>query len=443
MTVPADPSPEPLVNTAHIAFDGGDVLLIVIIFLLLIASALFAGAEVAFFSISRSEQDQLKKSNSKGAEIAEKLLEKPKDLLATILIGKNFLNVAFVVISTILLTKVSAFFLLNGTLTALINIIVITLFLLFVGESYPKIVAFRNKAAYARFMSIPIYLFQVLPPFSWLRIPLAKRSGVLERRAKRKGIKISPDTLETVLTLSQDTSGSNPEYAILQGVLKFGNTDVKQIMCPRMDVVGIDEKSNLEELMKIVVEAGYSRLPVYRESFDDVMGVIFVKDLLPYLTLGNEFNWKDLVREPLFVPENKKIDELLKEFQNKKVHLAVVVDEYGGSCGIVTLEDVLEEIVGDITDEFDEEDISYTQINDTTYLFQGRISLADFYKILNIDGNEFEEIKEDAESLGGFIVQRAGRIPKNNESVTVGNIQLIVESSDKKRIKSVKAIVGS
>lgn len=441
MTVPTDPSPEPLADTALIAFGVNDVLLVVTILLLLVASALFAGAEVAFFSISKSEQDQLKKSKAKGAKIAEKLLDKPKDLLATILIVKNFLNVAFVLSSGILLTNVFSFLNLNELLIYILNIIFITLFLLFVGESYPKTLAFRNKAAYARFMSRSIYFFQILPPFSWLRIPLAKSSGVLERRAKRKGLKISPDTLETVLTLSQNANESPEEYTILQGILKFGNTDVKQIMCPRIDVVGIDEKSSLNDLMKLVVEAGYSRLPVYRESFDDIVGIIFVKDLLPFLALGNEFNWRELVREPIFVPENKKIDDLLKEFQTKKVHLAVVIDEYGGSSGIVTLEDVLEEIVGEIIDEFDEDELSYTKINDTTFLFEGRTSLTDFYKIMNTDGHAFEEAKEDAESLGGFIVQTAGKILKNNESITCGNIKLIVESSDKKRIKTVRAVI--
>lgn len=439
--MPTDPSPEPLVNVAHIVFSGNDVLVIILILLLLVGSALFAGAEVAFFSITQSEQDQLKKSHAKGAKIAEKLLESPKNLLATILIGKNFMNVSFVLLSAILLTKIFTFISVNEVVVVLLNVVIITLFLVFVGESYPKTVAFRNKAAYARFMSRPIYLLQILPPFSWLKIPLAKSSGILERRARRKGIKISPDALETVLTLSQDSNQSNSDYAILQGVLKFGGTDVRQIMCPRMDVVGIEEKSSLEELMKVVVDAGYSRLPVYRESFDDVKGVVFVKDLLPYLALGNDFDWKNLIREPLFVPENKKIDDLLKEFQTKKIHLAVVVDEYGGSCGIVTLEDVLEEIVGDITDEFDEDEVSHVQINDTSFLFQGRTSLTDFYKILDIDGKEFEELKEDAESLGGFIVQSAGKMLKPNEFIKIGNIKLVVESSDKKRIKSVKAII--
>lgn len=441
MTAPADPSPEPLANTALITFGSDDVLLVVIILLLLAASALFAGAEVAFFSITQSEKDQLKKSEARGAKIAEKLLEKPKDLLATILIGKNFLNVAFVLLSAIELTKLFMLLQLNELVIQVLNIIIITLFLLFVGESFPKTVAFKNKAAYARFMAHSIYFFQILPPFSWLRIPLAKSSGVLERRAKRKGIKLSPDTLETVLTLSQNASGSNGEYTILQGVMKFGNTDVKQIMCPRMDVVGVDEKYSLTDVMKVIVDAGYSRLPVYRESFDDVVGIIFVKDLLPLLTIGDEFDWRELIREPFFVPENKKIDELLKEFQSKKVHIAVVIDEYGGSSGIVTLEDVLEEIVGDIIDEYDDDIVTYTRINDVTFVFEGRTPLTDFYRAMNIDGVAFEEIKEDAESLGGFIVQTAGKIPKNNESLTIGNIKLIVELSDKKKIKKVKAVI--
>ncbi len=436
-----DPSPEPLVNSALTAFGASDVLIILIVVLLLIASAFFAGAEVAFFSISQSEKDQLKKSDTNSARIAQKLLEKPKELLATILVGKNLLNVAFVVLSTSILNKLLFVLELNQFLVYSLNIIVITLFLLFVGESFPKTLAFKNKAAYARFMARSIYFFKILPPFSWLILPLSKSSGILEKRAKRKGIKLSPDTLETVLALSQNASESNGEYAILQGVLKFGNTEVKQVMCPRMDVIGVDEKSTLEELMQVVVEAGYSRLPVYRDSFDDVLGIIFVKDLLTHLALGKEFEWKQLIRDPFFVPENKKIDDLLKEFQSKKVHLAIVIDEYGGSCGIITLEDVLEEIVGEITDESDEDETSYTQIDEKTYLFEGRIALTEFYKILNISGADFEEIKQDAESLSGFIVQTAGRIPKINETITCGNIQLIVDTSDKKRIKKVRVIL--
>lgn len=434
-----DPSPDPLVNSALTVFGASDVLMILIILLLLIASALFAGAEVAFFTISKTEKDQLKKSDKQTAKIALKLLEKPKELLATILVGKNFLNVAFVVLSSSFIFKLLFLFQLNTILIFSISIVSITLLLLFCGEAFPKMLAFKNKAAYVIHMTRSIYFFKILPPFSWLIRPLSKSSGVLEKRAKRKGIKLSSDTLETVLALTQSTNEPN---SILQGVLKFGNTDVKQVMCPRIDVVGVDEKSTLEELMQLVVDAGYSRLPVFRDSFDDVVGIIYAKDLLTHLALGKEFEWKQLIRDPFFVPENKKIDDLLKEFQSKKVHLAIVVDEYGGSCGIITLEDVLEEIVGEITDESDEDVPTYTQIDEKTYLFEGRIALSEFYKILNINGATFEEVKQDAESLGGFIVQTAGRIPKINETMSFGNIQLIVDASDKKHIKKVRAIVN-
>ncbi len=377
MALPSEPSPDPLVNTANIVFEYNDLLLVVIILLLLAASALFAGAEVAFFSISQSEKNQLKKDNARGAKTAEKLLDKPKDLLATILIAKNFLNVTFVLITSILLSKLLLMLNLNNVFIVFINIILITLFLIFVGESYPKTVAFRNKAAYAKFMALPIYIFQIVPPFSFLIKPLAKSSSVLERRAKRRGVKLSKDALQTVLTLSESASESAGEYSMLQEVIKFGNTDVKQIMSPRIDVVAVDEKFTLNEVMKVVIEAGYSRLPVYRDTFDEVVGVVFVKDLLPYLTEVGNFDWKTIVREPFFVPENKKIDELLKDFQTKKAHLAIVIDEYGGSCGIVTLEDVIEEIVGDIIDEYDDDEIPYTQLDASSFIFEARTSLHD------------------------------------------------------------------
>ncbi|MCO5260244.1 MAG: gliding motility-associated protein GldE [Crocinitomicaceae bacterium] len=436
-----DPLPDPLASIALSAFNADDVLLIGIVLLLLIASALFAGAEVAFFSLSELEKEKIKKTEKRKARIAQKLLEKPKHLLATILIGKNFLNVAFVIVTFIALTKINTHFHVNWGLNVLINTFLIALFLVFVGESYPKTIAYRNKAPYVCFMSLPILILQYLPPFSFLIKPLSKGTKTLEKRAKRKGIEISPTALETVLSLSQDPEENKNELNILQGVLKFGNTDVKQIMCPRMDVVGIDEGSTLEEVMKVVVEAGYSRLPVYKENFDEVVGVIFVKDLLHSSVKKKDFDWKKLIRKPLYVPENKKIDDLLREFQLKKIHIAIVIDEYGGPTGIVTLEDVLEEIVGDITDEYDGDDDSYAQINDNTFIFEGQTSLTDFYKALEIDGNDFEEKKEDAESIGGFIIEMHGRIPKNNETFTVGNIKLIVESSDKKRVRKVRVII--
>jgi putative hemolysin len=438
-----DSSADPLVNTALMTFSSYDVLLLIVLLLLLSAAALFAGAEVALFSISKNELEQLEKSQSKRAKIAEKLLEKPKELLATILIVKNFLNVLFVVIATYLLIKYFAILSFVGVGAYATVIVIVTLLIIFVGESYPKTIAFSNKAAYARFMAMPVYFFSVLPPFSWLKIPLSKSSNVLERRAKKKGIKLSKDALDTVLTLTESADKAESDYNILQGVLKFGNTDVKQVMCPRVDVVGVDDNSTLEELMQIVVNAGYSRVPVYKESFDTVIGVIYVKDLLPFLALGNQFDWHQMMRVPMFVPENKKIDELLKEFQSKKVHMAIVIDEYGGASGIVTLEDVLEEIVGDITDEYDDEELEYQQLNDTTFVFQGRTDLDDFYKTLAIDEQKFEEMNDDAETLGGFLTHYLGRIPKVGEIIEIEQLKFIIEQADKKRIKSIKVIVLS
>lgn len=442
MTQPTDPSPDPLVNMLEFTFNESDVFVLIGVLLLLGASALFSGAEVAFFSLSSTEREQLRKGSSRKAKIAERLLEKPKELLATILIAKNFLNVAFVVLAGYLLTKLFVSMQLNFWAIQGINIILITLFLLFGGELYPKTLAFKNKAAFARSMSFYVYAFYITPPFSWLKIPIGKSSNLLERRAKRRGIKISPDTLETVLTLSQNSSDSNEDYTLLHGVLKFGNTDVKQIMCPRMDVVGIEVSKSLEDVIKIFIDAGYSRMPVYRENFDEVVGIIFLKDLIPYLSLGNEFDWNTLIREPFYVPENKKIDDLFKDFKTKKVHIAIVLDEYGGSIGIVTMEDVLEEIVGEIADEFDEDDTTFTQINSSTYVFEGATSLSDFYKAIGIDGVEFEDLKDDAESIGGFIIEQAGKIPDVNETFTVGNIQLTVEEADKKRVSIVRVVVA-
>ncbi|HNR85651.1 MAG: gliding motility-associated protein GldE [Crocinitomicaceae bacterium] len=435
--------PDPLASVALTAFNAADVLLVGIILLLLIASALFAGAEVAFFSLSELEKDQIKKSEKARAKIAEKLLDKPKRLLATILVGKNVLNVAFVVVSFIVLTKIGVYFHTNWVVLTAINVFLISLFLVFVGESYPKTIAYKNKATYVCLMAYPILVLQYLPPFSWLIKPLSSGTKTLEKRAKRKGIEISPVALETVLSLSQDPEENKNELNILQGVLKFGDTDVRQIMCPRMDVIGIDEKLTLEEVLNVVVDAGYSRLPVYKENFDEIIGVIFVKDLFHSSVKKNDFDWRTLVREPMYVPENKKIDDLLREFQLKKIHIAIVIDEYGGPTGIVTLEDVLEEIVGDITDEYDGDEETFTQINENTYIFEGQTSLADFYKAINIDGNAFEERKEDAESIGGFLIEVFGKIPKVNETITIENIKLIVEASDKKRVRKVRVVIES
>lgn len=413
---------------------------ILFVIILLILSALISGSEAAFFSLSPSEKESLKDDESKKGQLVTKLLKTPKQLLATILIANNFINVAIVIITSSLLSK---FFNEgdNSTFRFLIDVVVITFIILIVGEVIPKIYANKNALSFSKFMSLPLNFLNELPPISWLKKGLVNGTQVIQKHAKKKGVSISSDELEHALALTKEDNVSEGEHKILEGIVKFGNTDVRQIMCPRMDVCAIQEDETFKSVLSQIIESGYSRIPVYEENFDNVTGVLFIKDLLPHIDSEDDFNWKALARKPFFVPENKKIDDLLKEFQSKNVHMAIVVDEYGGSSGIVTLEDILEEIVGDITDEFDDEELNFKKIDDSTFVFEGRTALIDLYKVLEIDGKEFESLKGESDTLGGFMVENAGKILMNNEFFICSNFKLIVESSDKKRIKSVKVVV--
>jgi gliding motility-associated protein GldE len=290
-------------------------------------------------------------------------------------------------------------------------------------------------------MALPIMTLKAVPPLSWLKELLLLGSRIINNKTRRKGIKITTDELEQALALTKEDNTSDEEQKILEGIVKFGNTEACQIMKSRMDVTGIEEEATAEAVLQVILDSGYSRIPIYKESFDNVIGILYIKDLLPHLNESIDFNWNNLIRKPLFIPENKKIDDLLKEFLTKKMHMAIVVDEYGGASGLITLEDILEEIVGDIADEFDDEEIVYTKIDDQTYLFEGRTALVDFYKVLGIDGKEFDLQKKDSDTLGGFIVEQAGRILKNNEFIVFETFKLIVESSDKRRIKMVKIVL--
>lgn len=410
--------------------------------ILLVLTALISGAETAFFSLSPIEKEELKNDTSKSGKIVTKLLDIPQQLLATILISNNFLNVAIVILSSSILSE---FFgvgnEVNETIRFIIEVFAITLVLLLLGEVVPKIYATKNALSFTKFMAVPLNILNSLPPFSWLKTGLVNGSNFIHKYAKRKGIKISSDELEQALALTKEETTSEGEHKILEGIVKFGNTDVRQIMRSRMDVDALEENLTFKEVIDQILAFGYSRIPVFSGTFDNVVGILFIKDLLPHLDKEETFDWKELLRKPFFVPENKKIDDLLKEFQSKKVHMAIVVDEYGGTSGVVTLEDVLEEIVGDITDEFDDEELVFKKIDDSTFVIEGRTALIDFYKILEIDGKDFEQSKGESDSVGGFIVENAGRILKNNEFITCSNIKLIVVSSDKKRIKMVKAVI--
>ena len=425
---------------AGISFSSTIVSFIVLI-LLLCLSALASGSESAFFSLGPNEKETLKHEDGKASKTVLKLLENPKELLATLLISNNFVNVGIVILSSSILNDFKYLLPANEAFRFVIEVIGITFMLLLIGEVIPKIYSTKNSLPIAKAMALPIMTLKAVPPLSWLKELLLFGSRIINNKTRRKGIKITTDELEQALALTKEENTSDEEQKILEGIVKFGNTEACQIMKSRMDVTGIEEEATAEAVLQVILDSGYSRIPIYKESFDNVIGILYIKDLLPHLNESTEFNWKSLIRKPLFIPENKKIDDLLKEVQTKKMHMAIVVDEYGGASGLITLEDILEEIVGDITDEFDDEEIVYTKIDNQTYLFEGRTALVDFYKVLDIDGKEFDQQKRDSDTLGGFIVEQAGRILKNNEFIVFDNFKLIVESSDKRRIKMVKIVL--
>jgi len=403
---------------------------------LLLASALISGAEVAFFSLTPSVIEQAKESQPKRTEKIERLLKQPKRLLATILVANNFINIAIVLLfanlSNSLLSGVE-----NELTQLFIEVVVITFIILLFGEILPKIYANRNNLSFAQFMAGTIYALDAYFLF-YLTRPMSYVTHVLEKRFGQRSSSFSVDELSQALELTEQNDTTQEEDKILQGIVAFGNTDTKQVMCPRVDVFALSTSMSLDEILPQLIEEGYSRIPVYKERLDKIEGILYSKDLMPNLHLPN-FDWTTLLRPAYFVPENKKLDDLLKEFQQKKIHIAVVVDEYGGTSGVVTLEDLIEEIVGDITDEFDDEDIEYSKIDEKNYVFEAKVSLKDFYRITDLPiEEEFEKAKGEAETLGGFIIEVAGQLPRLRQKLNFENISFTIESIDKKRIKRVK-----
>lgn len=435
--------PEPfsfLLNTSQY-FDAAFWIAIAVLVVLLVISAMVSGSEVAFFSLTPEDREELQKNGDANA-VANNLLKHPKELLAIILITNNFVNVGIVILASFIFSMVYPLPQ-DGTvdyLRSAIEIGGITFVILLIGEVVPKIYANRNSLSLVSVMAKPLNLANKIPPLSWLRVFLVNGTDIILKYARKRQIDVSTDDLENAIALTREHDSSAEENKILEGIVNFGNTDVRQIMRSRVDVIAVDEEATYAELMEIILESGYSRIPVYKETFDEVTGILFVKDLLKHLDEKDDFNWVDLIRTPFFVPENKKIDDLLKEFQEMKMHMAVVVDEYGGASGVVTLEDVLEEIVGEITDEFDDDDIVYTKVDENTFLFEGKTPLVDMYKVLDIDGREFENVKGESDSIAGFLIEQSGKILRNNESFEFENIKFVVESSDKKRVKLVKVI---
>lgn len=414
------------------SFDIGISLIIMIILLLL--SALMSGSEVAYFSIGVVDQERLKKEDTLAGNRILKLLEQPKKLLATILIANNFINVVIVAVSTYV-TKLWVSNDINPTYSFLIQVVLITFLILLFGEVMPKVYATKYNISLAKFMAPTFTILKAL--FSPLSYLLVSSTSFIDKKIKRRTDSISVDYLEHALNMTRDVGENAEEKKILEGIIKFGNTDAKQIMTPRMDVAAFDISISYQELRANILESKFSRLPIYQDTLDNVKGIIYVKDLLPHID-EEHFEWQTLLHAPKFIPENKKLDDLLTEFQTAKRHLAIVVDEYGGTSGIVTLEDVLEEIVGDITDEFDDEDIVYSQIDEFNFVFEGKTPLMDLYRITGLEGEEFEEEKGEADTIAGFCIEQAGKILLKNEKVNFNDVIFTVEAADKRKIKQIK-----
>ena len=409
---------------------------VLIILILILLSAFISGSEVAIFGLSNSQKKKLKEENNKNSERILKLLSEPKKLLATILIGNNLVNVAIVIISSLILKDVFSNYSFSPILNFVIQVILVTFLILLFGEVIPKVYANNYNINFSKLMAFPLTILKII--FNPLIRLLISSTSIIDKKIDKKIEILNPDELGHALDLTKDSVQNKDEKKILEGIVKFGNTDVKQIMTPRTDVIAFDQNIDYKTLVNELRTVKFSRIPVYEDSFDQIKGILYVKDLLGKIKEPSTYNWNLLLRDSKFVPENKKLDDLLKEFQEEKTHIAIVVDEYGGSSGLVSLEDVLEEIVGDITDEFDEKDISFVKIDDKSYLFDGKTPLVDFYKILNIDGKSFEVVKGESDTIAGFCIEQAGKILLKNEKIVFENYTFIVEASDKRRIKKIK-----
>lgn len=412
------------------SFDVIDIVFVVILLLLLLCSALASASEVAYFSLTPGEMDKLKeKGNSKALH----LLKKPDLLLSTILITNNFVNVGIVIISSYLVNTLFDFSS-YPILGFVIQVILVTFIILLVGEIMPKLYANRTQVKMAVIMAGPLtFLTFLFRPLSML---LIKSTSIISKRIARKD-GLSIDQLSKALELTEDDE-INEEKDILEGIVRFSNINAIDIIQPRINIIALDIEDSFEYVKDIVIEHGYSRLPVYRENLDTIEGILYVKDLLAHLKEPLDFNWQSLIRPAYFVPETKKINDLLEEFQLKKVHMAIVVDEYGGTSGIVTMEDILEEIVGEINDEYDEKEETFVRLKNNAYIFEACTLLNDFIKIVDADQDSFKDIEGEADTLAGLILEIKGELPRKSEVITYNEHKFTVLEVDNRRIKKIK-----
>ena len=414
----------------------GVVFGMVVVVILLVCSAMISGSEVAFFSLGPQHIKAMKDHSTRKGKMVLKLLEKPERLLANILISNNFINVGIVIIAAFVTGSLLNFSH-SPVLGFVIQVIVITFLLLLFGEIIPKVYANHFAASFARRMVVALTILDRL--FNPLIFLLIRSTQAVKRKLVGKGQNISMEDLSEALDLT--TGVVQDQKDMLEGIVRFSNLEVSEIMKPRTDVVTVAIETGFSALMAVIIDSGYSRIPVYEETSDHLKGILYVKDLLPHLNNKDEFKWQELIREPFFVPETKKINDLLKEFQDKKIHLAIVVDEYGGTEGIVTMEDIMEEVVGEITDESDEDEELYRRIDSHTIIFDGKTLLNDFYKVTELDDELFDNVKGDAETIAGLILELKGGFPRVNDVVHCLGVDFTVLVMDKRRIKEVKVVL--
>lgn len=424
----------PTLSFSYFLFNG------LALILLLIGSALVSGSEVAFFSLSKEDISDLNDQHPEKGRIITNLLSTPKRLLSTVLILNNLINIAIVTLTTFVTWTV---FGMNATgiVVILVQTVGVTFAIVFFGEIVPKVYANQAKSTFALQLAPYISFFNsILKPFSAF---LMSFSNVIEKRIQQKGYSLSVDELNQALELTTEDTPEE-EKEILKGIVNFGTLSVRQVMRSRMEITAVESDIDFHELMDKINKSGYSRIPVFEETIDNIIGILYIKDLLPHIEKDENFDWKSLIRKSFFVPENKKVDSLLKDFQKMRVHMAIVVDEYGGTSGLVTLEDLIEEIIGEINDEFDETDtIFFQEIDTDTFIFEGKVSLNDFCKKLELDPQLFEEVKGESESLGGLLLELNSKLPKNGTKITFEDFEFTVLAVDSRKIKKVKVHIQS
>jgi gliding motility-associated protein GldE len=433
----ADPFPIHLLSFIDPNLSISSVLFIgIILIALLFLSALLAGSEVAFFSLNADQRAALRESDNPDEKAVSALLDNPQQLLATLLIAINFVNIIFITLSNYLTEMILGPQSVGTLLVTLFLLFGVTFIITFFGELIPKVWAQQNNIRFATFSATLIQFFTLI--FTPLSKSLLGISNLIEKRIVKKSYTLTAHELNHALEITTDENTTEQEKDILRGILNFGNTSVKSVMMARRDIVAFDTEMDFHELMDKINKNGYSRVPVFKETIDKIEGILYIKDLLVHVEEDENFDWISLLHQPFFVPENKKIDDLLYDFQEKRVHMAIVVNEYGETEGLVTMEDIIEEIVGEINDEFDDETVDYKRIDDQNYLFEAKTSLNDFCRVFDLEPVYFEKAKGESETLGGLMIELFGRIPNSGEELTWEDFQFKIQSVDARRVKKVK-----